>query len=225
MRPRGVTAAPRLPEVLEAVDLGEVTDDRTVEAARLGGDAVGETIDGLVVRGATLVGCRLTGATLTGLELIDVVLTDCDLSGATLAGAVLHRVAFERCRMSGVVANDVVGTDVTLSDCRAEEAWLRSARLEHCDLLDCQLTGSDWYGARVERSRLLRCRLDDSELSTCVLRDVALHGSSLAGVRGAALRDVVIGSDQVVEVAVALFATQGIVIDDEAALADDAPPG
>jgi hypothetical protein len=45
---------------------------------------------------------------------------------------------------------------------------------------------------------------------------VALHGSSLAGVRGADLRDVVIGTDQIMEVAVAVFATRGIVIDDAA---------
>jgi hypothetical protein len=53
------------------------------------------------------------------------------------------------------------------------------------------------------------------------MHDVALHGSSLSGVRGADLRDVVIGSDQVVEVAVAVFATRDIVIDDEL---DEAEP-
>jgi uncharacterized protein YjbI with pentapeptide repeats len=218
VRPRGVTDAPRLPDERAPTDLDDLQDDETVVAARFGGgDAVGATIDGLVLRGTTLAGCRFTGATLSALELVDVVLADCDLSGATVAGAVLHRVTFERCRMSGLVANDIVATDVTWSDCRAEESWLRSARLEHCDLLDCQLTGSDWYGASVDRSRILRCSLDGSELSTAVLHDVALHGSSLAGVRGSDLRDVVIGSDQVVEVAVAVFAHRGIVIDDAAA--------
>ena len=68
------------------------------------------------------------------------------------------------------------------------------------------------------RSRLVRTRLDGSELSTAVFTDVALHGSSLSGIRGADLRDVVIGSDQVVELAVALFATRNVVStsDDEA---------
>ena len=215
-RPRGVTAAPRLPDPRDPVDLADLDDDRTVDAAHIEGAAVGAEIDQLVLRDTSLAGCRLTGTTLSGLELVDVVLSDCDLSGATLAGAALRRVTFERCRLSGLVANDLTAADVTWRDCRADEAWLRSVRLEHCDLVDCELTASDWYGARVERSRLLRCRLDDSELSTAELRDVALHGSSLAGVRGAALRDVVIGSDQVVEVAVALFATLGIAVDDDA---------
>ena len=110
---------------------------------------------------------------------------------------------------------------MALRDCRAEEAWLRAGRFEHCDVVDCDLTGSDWYGAQVRRSRIVRSRLDGSELSTAEFDDVALHGTSLAGVRGAALRDVVIGSDQVIEVAVAVFGTYGIVIDDDA---DGEPP-
>jgi uncharacterized protein YjbI with pentapeptide repeats len=216
---RGVTRSPELPGSrgdLASVDLDDVGDDDALTGVRLTGDAVGRTVDGLSLRGAIVAGCRLTGATLSGLDLHDVVLTDCDLSGATLAGAVLRRVTIERCRLSGVVANDVSAEDVTVRDCRAEEAWLRAARLEHCDIADCELTGSDWYGAVVRRSRILRTRLDGSELSTAVLDDVALHGSSLAGVRGADLRDVVIGTDQIMEVAVALFATRGIVIDDAA---------
>lgn len=215
---RGVTAPPRVDEGddgLTDVDLADIADDDRLEGARVTGDATGRTIDGLDLRGAVLAGCRLTAAVLRGLALRDVVLRDCDLSGADITGAVLHRVTVERCRLSGLVASDLVATDVTVADCRAEGAWLRSARLEHCDVVDCELPGSDWYGATVRSSRLLRTRLDESELSTATFADVALHGSSLAGVRGAALRDVVIGSDQVMEVAVALFPTRGIVIDDD----------
>lgn len=213
---RGVTEAPRLAGELTTVDLADVADDDRLEDVRFdGGDATGRTIDGLDVRGAIVSGCRLTGVVLSGLELRDVVLRDCDLSGADLTGAVLLRVTVERCRLSGLVASDLSATDVTVADCRAEGAWLRSARLEHCDITDCELTGSDWYGASVRASRLVRTRLDESELSTATFADVALHGSSLSGVRGAALRDVVIASDQVVEVAAALFPTRGIVIDDD----------
>lgn len=124
--------------------------------------------------------------------------------------------------MSGVVANDLVGTDVTLSDCRVDQAWLRSARLDHCDVLDCELTGTDWYGAQIERSRLLRCSTTASCPPVCCATSPCTDRRwPGCGAR----RDVVIGSDQVVEVAVALFATQGIVIDDEVPFADDSPPG
>jgi uncharacterized protein YjbI with pentapeptide repeats len=216
-RPRGAHDPPRLPDVLDAAALDLAGDDDTLEGVRCdGGEAAGRRVDGLTLRAALLVGCRLTGATLSGLDMLDVVVRDCDLSGANLAGAVLRRVTFERCRLSGLVANDLSATDVSVRDCRADGAWLRAARLEHCDIADSEMTGSDWYGAEVRRSRILRTRLDESELSTAVFADVALHGSSLSGVRGAGLRDVVIGSDQVIEVAVAVFGTYGIVIDDEA---------
>lgn len=218
VRPRGAPDPPRLPDELAPADLDDIADDDALDGVRVdGGAAVARSIEGLVVRHATLTGCRLTGAALPGLELVDVALRDCDLWGATLTGAVLRRVTIERCRLSGLVASDLIATDVGLRDCRAEEAWLRAARFDHCDIADCELSGSDWYGAHVRRSRILRSTLDGSELSTATFQDVALHGSSLAGVHGADLRDVVIGSDQVVEVAVAVFATRGIVIDDAAA--------
>jgi hypothetical protein len=45
---------------------------------------------------------------------------------------------------------------------------------------------------------------------------VALHGSTLTGLKGAAdLRGLIIGTDQVHELAVPLFAGLGIVIDDD----------
>jgi uncharacterized protein YjbI with pentapeptide repeats len=216
-RPRGAHDLPRLPDALVTAAVDLLGDDGALEGVRCdGGDVAGRSIEGLALHGADLVGCRFTGATLSGLDLLDVVLRDCDLSGASLAGAVLRRVTFERCRLSGLVANDLSASHVRISDCRADGAWLRAARFEHCDIADCEFTESDWYGAEVRRSRIVRTRLDGSELSTAVFADVALHGSSLAAVRGAALRDVVIGSDQVIDVAVAVFGSFGIVIDDEA---------
>lgn len=213
---RGPTATPRIPAETDTLDLGALCDHETREGIRCdGGGLLGETVAGLSLRGAVLTGCRLTGVVLPDLELVDVALRDCDLSGADLSGATLQRVTVERCRLSGVVAADCEATDVRLVECRAEESWWRMARLDHCDLVDVDLTGSDWYGARVRRSRLLRSRLDGAELSTATFADVALHGSSLAGVRGADLSGLVIGSDQVVELAVALFATRNVVIDDD----------
>jgi len=214
--PRGATAPPRIPPHTDQLDLDELGGHEAHERVRCdGGALLGQTLAGLSLRGAVLAGCRLTGMVLPDLELVDVVLRDCDLSGADLSGARLQRVTFERCRLSGLVAADGTATDVRLVDCRAEESWWRMSRLDHCDLIDVDLTGSDWYGTRVRRSRILRSRLDGSELSTAAFTDVALHGSSLAGIRGADLKDLVIGSDQVIELAVALFATRNVVIDDD----------
>jgi hypothetical protein len=217
-RARAVTP-PDIPAVLERADVGDLDDDVRLDEVAIGaGVDLGRTVRGLTIVRSTVTGARLTGATLDGVELVDVVFEDCDLSGTTLADAVLRRVAFRRCRLSGVVAADLAATDVRVADCRADEIWLRASRLERCAFVDCDLSGSDWYGARVSHSRITGSRLDGSELSAAVFDDVALHGSSLEGVHGAgALRNVVIGSDQVVDVALPVLAALGIRVDDSAA--------
>ena len=120
------------------------------------------------------------------------------------------------------MAAALAATDVRLVDCRADEAWFRMARFERVAFEGCDLTGSDWYEARVRHSRIVRCRLDGAELSKAAFDGVALHGTTLAGIRGAGrLRNLVIGPDQVVDVALAVFGPLGITVADEADEADE----
>jgi uncharacterized protein YjbI with pentapeptide repeats len=101
-------------------------------------------------------------------------------------------------------------------DSKADEAWLRMSVLDRCAFADCDLTGSDWYRAKVAVTRFVGCRLDGSELSQATFDEVALHGSTLDGVRGAgSLRGLVIGSDQISDVALPLFAALSIRIEDD----------
>jgi uncharacterized protein YjbI with pentapeptide repeats len=153
--------------------------------------------------------------------MADVLLEDCDLSGTTFAETALRRVTFRRCRMSGVVAPDLGATELRVIDCKADGIWLRAARLELCELVECDLTGSDWYAARVRDSWIVRCDLSDSELSAVDMDGVALHGSTFAGANGVgSLRNVVIGPDQVLDLALPVLATLGVRVeipdDDEA---------
>ncbi len=212
-------AAPDVPAALEPADVGDLDDDAHLDEVAVGpGVDVGRAIHGLTISRSTVTGVRLTAATLHGVELVDVRFEDCDLSGTTLVDAELRRVTFRRCRLSGLVAADMVATDLRIVDSRADEVWLRAARLERCAIVDCDLTGSDWYGARVARSRITGSRLDGSELSGVELDDVALHGSTLADARGmGGLRNVVIGSDQVLDIALPVLAALGIRVDDAAA--------
>jgi hypothetical protein len=223
--PRAQIAEPNLPPTFAPAEPGDLDDYATLDGVAIGpGVDVGRTVRGLEVRESTLTGVRLPGATFDGIELLDVVFEDCDLSGTTFADATLRRVVFRRCRLSGVVAADLTGADVRVADCRADEIWLRASRLDRCEFADCDLTGSDWYGARIARTRIVRCQLDGAELSAIELDDVALHGSTLAGAHGiGGLRNVVIGPDQVLDVAVPVLATLGIRIDDDPA--PDPPAG
>jgi uncharacterized protein YjbI with pentapeptide repeats len=203
------------PEDLDPLAVADLEDDRRLVGVLVaGGVGAGMEVSGLSLLRSEMRGVRLPGATLDGLLAEDVVWRDCDLAGVTLGQAVLRGSRFERCRMSGLVAAELVASRVTLVDCQADDAWLRMARLEQCELADCNLIGSDWYDARVSDSRILRCRLDGSELSAARFKRVALHGTSLAGVRGADLRGTVIAPDQMLDVASAIFPTLGIAVRD-----------
>jgi uncharacterized protein YjbI with pentapeptide repeats len=207
--------SPDVPDDLPPHD-GDLDTDERLDGVRLSGSWLNESRDGLEIRRSRLAGVRLTGATLDHLVLEDVVATDCELSGATLNGAVLQRVHFQGCRMSGLVAADLAARDVRMTDCVLDGAWFRMASFERCELTGCDLRGADLYGARLRHTRLVHSQLDGTEWSAATAEDVALHHSSLDDVRGiGALRNLVIGSDQLLSVAVPMLATLGIVVDDD----------
>lgn len=210
--------APRLPDGYDEATLDDLADEARLDGIGVaGGFGVEVRVHGLELTHARLSGVRLPGATLDEAELVDVVWEDCDLAGLTLASTVLRRVAFRRCRLSALVAAELVGSDVAFLECRMEEAWLRASRLERVDLSACDLTGSDWYGARVTSGRIRDSRLDGAELSQAKLDGVALHGTSVDGIRGSgALRKLVIGPEQVMDVALAVFPSLGIRVEDAA---------
>jgi uncharacterized protein YjbI with pentapeptide repeats len=214
------------PDDLDPAALADLTDDRRLVGVLVAGDVgAGLEVSGLSLLRSELRGVRLPGATLDGLSAEDVVWRDCDLAGVTLGRAVLRGCRFERCRMSGLVAAELVASGVTLVECQADDAWLRMARLDHCELAGCNLTASDWYDARISDSRIVRCRLDGSELSSARFTRVALHGTSVAGIKGANLRGTVIAPDQMLDVALAIFPTLGIEIreDEDEEEEDDRP--
>jgi uncharacterized protein YjbI with pentapeptide repeats len=122
---------------------------------------------------------------------------------------------FRRCRLSALVAAEVVASDLAMIDCKADEAWLRMARMERAEVTRCDLTGSDWYRAQVKQARITGCRLAGANFSLAKLDDVALHGSSLAGVLGGdGLRNVVVGPEQVLDLALVVLPSLGVRIED-----------
>lgn len=208
---------PDLPTRLH--DAGEVDTDMTPsleDSLVTGMHFADERAERLALSGCRLSSVTWTGASIRNVTLIDVVVEDCELSGATVDFATFQRVRFERCRMSGFIAPQLQATHVTFSECRMDQCWLRMASVERCAFEDCDLTAADFYTARINESRFVRSTLDEAELSDAVLRDVAFHGSTVDGIKGAeALRDITIGSDQVVSFAFPVFGSLGIAVDDD----------
>jgi uncharacterized protein YjbI with pentapeptide repeats len=209
-------AEPRLPRTPEQATLDDLDHDVHLQDVVIdGGVAVDLAVEDLRLTGCRLSGVRLPGATLDGPEWADVVFEDCDLSGVTLKEVMLRRVVFRRCRLSALVAAELVASDLRLVDCKADEAWFRMARVERAGLSQCDLTGSDWYRAQVSHAHITGCRLAEANFSLAKLDDVALHGSSLAGVLGGdGLRNVVVGPEQVLDLALVVLPSLGIRIED-----------
>lgn len=207
---------PRVASVLEAFDGEQVEDGDVLEGVHWTGDPPPSDVRELQVAASRITGVRLTGVEIDELTLLDTIVESCELSGAVVSDGRCERVVFENCRMSGLAAAGLRARHVRFADCKLDGAWLRGASFEHCEMVDCDLTGADLYGARLVASRLIRCSLDDAELSGVDADELALHGSSIVGTKGvASLQRLIVGSDQIVDLAIPLLAARQIRVDDD----------
>lgn len=211
---------PKPPLVTEQLDRAEdpLADDVAWSGVTAGPDASfsGAAADCEMI-GSRLQGVRLTGAVLERLRLIDVELDDCELSGVLFEDASVVRVRFTRCRLSGIVAAGLKAHDVTFVDCKLDGANFRMANWERSEWTSCDLTDADFYAAKLGGCAFLECTLTRLELSKAACRGLALHGSTLEGIRGAdALGGCLIGPNQVVPLGIALVGALGIRVQDDA---------
>lgn len=211
------TRRPQLPGALETVIDPVVVDGAEWDGMEVRGDLLGEgEVTDLDLSRSRLVGLRLTGWELAGLRMVDVVLEDCELSGVGIVDGRFTRVELRRCRLTGLIAAGLKARDVVLDDCTASGAAFRMSTWERCELRDVDLREADFHAARLPGARLLACDLRGADFTKAELPGASLHHSTVEGIRGAeSLRGVVIGSDQVLPLALPVFAALGIVVDDD----------
>jgi uncharacterized protein YjbI with pentapeptide repeats len=185
-------------------------------ARTITGDFADQVGDRLEITGCELTDARLTACLMERARITDCVFRGCDLSGTILSAASLVRVEFVGCRLLGVTIPDGSFHDVKFSDCRMRMGNLRMAQgarvlFDHCDLGE-----ADFYAARLESLSVFDCNLADVDFSQAKLPGARLHGSSLDGIKGASsLRGVVIDSSQVLPMALQMFGSMGVSVDDE----------
>jgi uncharacterized protein YjbI with pentapeptide repeats len=178
-------------------------------------------LDGADVAHSRFVRCelrrvRLTAADLRGSTFIDVTLDDCELSGVRLHEATLTRVAFRAGRAIGADLSNASLGHVRVADVRFDDVNLRFASLEHVVMEDTSLVEADATEATFQAVALHRCDLSGADLSKVTVEGgLDLRGSRFDALRGAAaLRNVRLGTDQVVPYAVSVFAETQVVIED-----------
>ena len=206
---------PRLAGDLPAVPV-ELADDEVWEGQQVSGSFAGVTAGHVDIDGCRLNAVMFTGADIDRLRLVDTVLEDCELSGAAFSRLSVTRVVFRGCRLSGVILSGAELTDVRFEGCKLDGANLRMTSWQRTVFDGCVMTGSDFREAQLATTRFERCDLTRADFTKAALPGVHLAGSTLADVQGGeALRGVVITSDQVVPLALAIFSSLGISIDDE----------
>jgi uncharacterized protein YjbI with pentapeptide repeats len=207
--------SPRLSRRLRSLDDPRLDDDLTWEGVHITGDLADSFGDRVEISGSRLTDVRLTGAQLHRLRLIDCVVERCEISGAMLEDSAFQRVEFVDCRMSGVVLTSATMRHVRFSGCRMDHASLRMTTAAPVRFDGCDLTGADFYAATLNGSRIVDCNLTGADFSQASMFGTALHGSDLADlVGGAALRGVRIDSTQIVPLALVVFDSFDIRIDD-----------
>jgi uncharacterized protein YjbI with pentapeptide repeats len=208
--------SPRLlpaPAMLRGPDLADGTDWAGVDVS---GEVGGETeVDSVDVAASRLANLRLTGRRIDGLHMVDVLVEDCELSGVILPGAYLRRVEFRRCRLSGLSAPNLRAHDVRFTDCRADGASFRMSAWDTCELSALDLRDVDFYGSKLDAVHVLDCDLTGADFSKATTSALALHGSTVDDVKGAVNLRGAIAGNQVITLALRVFASMGIVVDDD----------
>jgi uncharacterized protein YjbI with pentapeptide repeats len=197
-------------------DVALFSHDECEDEVAIDVDLAGHAAEGVRLTRCELHRVVLTGAQFRGLSLVDVLAVDCELSGAYMLEAHLQRVEMRNCRMTGVVLGQATLSHVSFRDCKLDDASFRLLRADHVEMNGCSLLQADFYEASLTNSALDDCDLRGGDLSKASVRGVRFGGTKLDGVRGALnLAGAVIAGDQVLPLALSLFAELHIEIENE----------
>jgi uncharacterized protein YjbI with pentapeptide repeats len=209
-------APPQLPAVLGTSDPVPLGDDVEWSATKVTGDFSSQRAERVEVSQCRVESAGLTAVDLPRLRVTDTVFLDCELSGATFHEAVLTRVEFKQCRMLGLSLSGARLHDITLFECRLDGAEFRMTDCARLRFDRCALVSADFYGARLSQVSIFDSDLTDVEFSKAVFKDGRLHGSRLERIRGGGyLKNLTIDSTQILPMALQMFTSFGIDVDDE----------
>ena len=207
---------PRLPTDLPHEPHWQVVPGTYVSGVTIQADFSERRLDGLVVEDTHIVNSSFIASDLNHLEMVDVLVEGSDFSGALMEEAVFSRVAFRNCRMSGLSMPRSQVRDLSFDDVRLDDVNLRRGTGERVLFEHVNLQRGDLYAVHFTSACFFDCDLRAVDLSEAKLRGAKFHGSDLSEINGGeCLRDIVIDSSQVLPLAVRVFASLGIRVEDD----------
>jgi uncharacterized protein YjbI with pentapeptide repeats len=207
---------PRLPPVFDGSGFERCIDDLDVRHSLIEGDFSGQEGRWTTFEEVHIVRALFTGAQLPNLRLSDALVEGADFSGAVLDEIVLSRVEFRGCRMSGVLMPQAVLRDVVFTDCKLNGANFRMLNCERVRFQSTDLRTAEFSAGHLRSTSFFDCDLTGAEFSQVTSPGARFQGSSMIDIRGAEyLRGIVIDSNQVLPLAVRVFAGLDISVDDE----------
>jgi uncharacterized protein YjbI with pentapeptide repeats len=116
--------------------------------------------------------------------------------------------------MSGIVVSQSKLRHTRIVDGKLDGANFRLSHAERLSLERCSLRDADFYEATLAQVTFDHCDLRGANVTKVSPSELRLDGSDLEGVQGAtALRGATVSTEQVMPLALALFADLGIRID------------
>jgi uncharacterized protein YjbI with pentapeptide repeats len=208
---------PKLGTLPDAVTRSELaSEDQWSSELVAGANLGGSVAEHVRIQGCELRDVQLTGAELHRCVLTDVRLVDCELSGAMLTESQWLRVELRNCRMSGMVVSQSRLRDVRFTEGKLDGGDFRMARLERVVFDACAMPDTDLYEAQLTHVLFDHCDMRRAHFSAVKTDDLRLHASDIEGVRGAtSLRRTVVSPEQVLPLALSVFAELGITIERE----------
>jgi uncharacterized protein YjbI with pentapeptide repeats len=148
-----------------------------------GAEMLGVELQHALLDKTNLSGANLSFAHLAGASLAETQLAGSDLGWAWLDGAYLHNA-----ELTGANLREAQLADSDLSEARLGGAVLIAAQLTGADLSHAQLAGANLYGAQLiganlGEAQLTGADLGGAQLSGAFLRGAQLTGADLAGAR------------------------------------------
>jgi uncharacterized protein YjbI with pentapeptide repeats len=179
-----------------------------------------ETFAGQVAAGGLFDNCRLVRVDLSRTKLRRVRIVDAELEhieadGADWLWSHVARTTIRDSRLLGIQLGGAELREVTFENCRLDMASFRQIDAAGLEFHDCSLRDSELNEAKIRASGFFGCELQGADFTNAHFHDVDLRGSGLAIARGhAGLRGAIIDTVQLIDLAPALAAEMGIIVQD-----------